>query len=279
MPKDLGRASRRLSRFFYIAVERALKDAGVKTNDNIKFPVLSSTCLGEMDTALGIVGDVLEYRYKMISPKAFQNAVANAPASIISIGKNIRLPVVTHCGSFLGIESAIRHAILFINGGLYDTCLVVGGDVFNENWADVLNPDQRFIFNSKLKSLSLEEGAGAILITKKDNFNTLHFEVLNSSVIHIPSNKTLTKEFLMKYNYEVDELSLVVVKTFCSHNITDMILEDNLSIPPSIVKWSNNSLANPIYEIKSLVEQGYKGNVLFIGNYLNDYGLLEIKLV
>lgn len=279
IPKSLRRSTERLAQFFYIASMKALVDAGIDTeiDANNTFPLVSATSMSEMDGTIDFFEQIHSSKGKLVSPKKFQNIVMNAPASLLSIGLGIKLPVITISNSLLSIEDALSYAKVLFNTGAYSKILVVGGEIFLERWHELLEKHHRSDLAEKLKSQGLEEGAVAIVISNEDEPKKQYFEILNSAVIRLSNSKTLSLDILKKYDFNIGKDTLLIIKKYCMDNISEAMLSERLGIDKSRIKLSSNSLANPLYDISNLVKEEAVNDVLFIGNDADNYGLLHVK--
>lgn len=278
VPRKLSRSMLKLSKMFYISSIRAIQDSGLENMDNTA--VIASTNFGEIDGNIDFFSQINESNGVFVSPKVFQSTVTNAPASIMSIGMNIKSPVITVVHSFLSIEAAISYAKVLFKSSSCENILIAGGDIFLDSWEEKLKEKGREDLAETSRRLDFKEGAVSIILSRDKDKQKSYFEIINCEVIHLSNNKRLSTDILTKYGFSINESTNLIIKSYCNDNLSDFDeLSKNLNIKKENIKLSSNSLANPLNDITNLVKEGNtKKDILFIGSEYNDYGILQIKI-
>jgi hypothetical protein len=275
VPKSIRRSSCRFARMVYIAGVNALRDAGC---EDTPMPVITSTALSEFDETINLLIQIFETGGEMISPKLVQNTVYNAPTSIFTIGQKNKNTALTITHSFLNIEAGIDYAstLFQTSGGAYKNILLIGGDEYQDRWAELLEVNGLGHLSKKLKSMNYKEGTTAVVLTTDDKPKKNYGEILNSGVFHLPKDKEFTKDFITKHGFTVNQDTQVIVREFCRERFKDnTTLSEILGIPQSNIKASNH-LSTPLYEIYNL-QENKTPDLLFISSEVNDIALLQIR--
>lgn len=278
IPKSIRRSSCRFARMVYISAVNALRDAGCEDKS---MPVITTTALSEFDETINLLYDIFETKGEMISPKLVQNTVYNAPTSIFTIGQKNKNTALTITHSFMNIEAGIDYAstLFQTTKGKYKDILLIGGDEYQDRWAELLKENGLGHLSEKLRSMNYKEGTTAVVLTVEENPAKNHGDILNSGVFNLPKDKEFTRDVIEKYGFTINQNTQVILREFCRERFKDNhALSEILGIPESNIK-STNHLSTPLYEIHRLKDEKQKpSDVLFLSSDINEVALLQIKM-
>jgi hypothetical protein len=278
MPKQISRMSSRFARMVYVAVSRALKDAGYENDKSI--PIITATSLGEADDTRELLTQIFETQGETISPKLVQNTVYNAPTSVLTIGMENKNQAITITHSFLSIESAIDYAFTLLSTSENRKVIVVGGEQYLEKWENMLEQYNLLDIKQSIKSMDFKEGVIAFILSLDKSENKNYGEIINSCVVHIPTNKDFSLEILNKYGFSISENTKIIVRKYCQDKIkSTSSLSKSLKISENRIIQSTSSMSEPLYSILMAIKNCEKSNLLFISSEVNDIGLMQANII